>query len=187
MTEIGSSDLQKPREAMFYSSYPARTALGTAIVFFAVAVFLTWASGQAKTVAGRSTGESCAEYIERISPRMSGHQPLTPVEQWDSACDLTEKTGQYPWKGYALRRDRGSYEYFLNYAYQTHQDCIEITRKIAGVSGDYGEPIGCSYFSNSYWQVLLFTLLHPDKGLGCIYHSRNGREVKMEYRSALFS
>jgi hypothetical protein len=60
---------------MFYSSYPARTALGTAIVFFTLVVFLTWAFGQAKRVDGPSTGESCAEFVARVWPTMSSHQP----------------------------------------------------------------------------------------------------------------
>ena len=99
-----------------------------------------------------------------------------------SSCDLTsEETGDYPWMGYALQRDRGRYEYFLSHAYQTHQDRIEITRKLAGISDYYGEPIGCSYFSNSYWRVLLFSLLYPDEGLGCIYRSTDSRQFKMKY------
>jgi hypothetical protein len=68
---------------MFYSSYPARTALGTAIVFFTLVVFLTWAFGQAKRVDGPSTGESCAEFVARVWSTMSSHQPPTPVEQRD--------------------------------------------------------------------------------------------------------
>ena len=152
---------------------------------FAAVILLIWLSGQAKTVAGRSTGESCAEFVARIWPTVSSHQPLTPVEQRNSVCDLTEETGQYPWKGYAFRRGRDTYDYLLDYDYETHQDCIERTRKIAAVSNDYGEPIGCSYSSNSYRQVLLFTLLYPDKGLGCIYHSKSDRQVKMEYFNQL--
>jgi len=66
-------------KTMFYSISPALTALGTATLF-AVVVLVIWPSEHPKRVGGPSTGESCAEFVDRIWPTMSS-KPPTPVEQ----------------------------------------------------------------------------------------------------------